>query len=103
MIEVTGRTQKGARVLVNGGEMPMVNSDGQFPLFHAAVAAGRSRDFGHGAAAQGGVKYAAKKIVIQWGSANEEASPTRDDCGRNTAWGRRLAASLGGVKAPASG
>ena len=101
MIEVTGRTQKGARVLVNGGEMPMVNSDGQFPLFHAAVAAGRSRDFGRGA---GGSEIRCEEDCDSVGKrANEEASPTRDDCGRNTAWRRRLAASLGGVKAPASG
>src|SRR5581483_12252468 len=33
VIEVTGKTQIGARVMVNGSEVPMVNADGQFHYF----------------------------------------------------------------------
>lgn len=61
-IELTGNTQKGARVMVNGSEMPIVNSDGQaLRYFNAALAAGRIRDYGHGA----DVKRQQKKIEIQ--------------------------------------
>ena len=48
VIEVTGKTEVGARVMVNGREVPMVATDGSFPLFHAASAERREHDHDHG-------------------------------------------------------
>ncbi len=38
VIELTGKTEVGARVMVNGREVPVVGNDGSFPLLHAAAA-----------------------------------------------------------------
>ena len=37
-IELTGKTEAGARVMVNGHEVPMVGSDGSFSLLYASDA-----------------------------------------------------------------
>ena len=90
LVELTGNRQKAARVMVNGSEMPTVNSDGQLLRYcNAALAAGRSRDYGHGA--ERCAEAAEKDCDSVRKRASEEASPTRDDCGRNTACRRRLA------------
>ena len=61
LIELTGNTRKGARVMLNGSEMPIVNSEGQFRHCNAAPAGGRGRDYGHGADGAGGREDAAEK------------------------------------------
>ena len=61
VIEVTGKTQTGARVMVNGSEVPMITYGRHVPLLHAAVADGRSRDHGHGADRAGRSEHAAEE------------------------------------------
>ena len=46
VIEVIGKTEVGARVMVNGREVPLVGTDGSFPLLHSS-AAGRRKCHHH--------------------------------------------------------
>ena len=63
--EVTGKTQIGARVMVNGSEVPMVNSDGGFHFFTPPLPTGEAVITVTAQTAQGGVNTQQKKIVIQ--------------------------------------
>ncbi len=65
VIEVTGKTQKGARVMVNGSEVPLVNADGQFHYFTPPLPPGEAVITVTAQTAQGGVNTQQKKIVIQ--------------------------------------
>jgi FecR protein len=65
VIEVTGKTQVGARVMVNGSEVPMVASDGQFHFFTPPLPTGEAVITVTAQTAQGGVNTQQKKIVIQ--------------------------------------
>lgn len=65
VIEVTGKTQIGARVMVNGSEVPMVSSDGQFHYFTPPLPTGEAVITVTAQTAQGGVNTQQKKIVIQ--------------------------------------
>lgn len=65
VIEVTGKTQVGARVMVNGSEVPMVTSDGQFHYFTPPLPTGEAVITVTAQTAQGGVNTQQKKIVIQ--------------------------------------
>jgi len=65
VIEVTGKTQTGARVMVNGSEVPMVTSDGQFHYFTPPLPQGEAVITVTAQTAQGGVNTQQKKIVIQ--------------------------------------
>ncbi len=65
VIEVTGKTQKGARVMVNGSEVPLVTSDGQFHYFTPPLPPGEAVITVTAQTAQGGVNTQQKKIVIQ--------------------------------------
>jgi FecR protein len=65
VIEVTGKTQIGARVMVNGSEVPMVNSDGGFHFFTPPLPTGEAVITVTAQTAQGGVNTQQKKIVIQ--------------------------------------
>jgi hypothetical protein len=65
VIEVTGKTQVGARVMVNGSEVPMVASDGQFHYFTPPLPTGEAVITVTAQTAQGGVNTQQKKIVIQ--------------------------------------
>ena len=65
MIEVQGKTESGARVMVNGSEVPMVNSDGQFHYFTPPLQTGEAVITVTAQTAQGGVNTQQKKIVIQ--------------------------------------
>ncbi|HYM77721.1 MAG TPA: hypothetical protein VE377_17235 [Candidatus Dormibacteraeota bacterium] len=65
VIEVTGKTQKGARVMVNGSEVPLVASDGQFHYFTPPLPPGEAVITVTAQTAQGGVNTQQKKIVIQ--------------------------------------
>jgi hypothetical protein len=65
VIEVTGKTQTGARVMVNGSEVPLVNSDGQFHYFTKPLPAGEAVITVTAQTAQGGVNTQQKKIIIQ--------------------------------------
>jgi len=65
VIEVTGKTQTGARVMVNGSEVPMVASDGSFHYFTPPLPAGEAVITVTAQTAQGGVNTQQKKIIIQ--------------------------------------
>jgi hypothetical protein len=65
VIEVTGRTQNGARVMVNGSEVPMVAADGSFHYFTPPLPTGEAVITVTAQTAQGGVNTQQKKIIIQ--------------------------------------
>ncbi len=65
VIEVMGKTQVGARVMVNGREVPMINSDGTFHYFTPPLATGEAVITVTAQTVQGGVNTQQKKIVIQ--------------------------------------
>jgi hypothetical protein len=65
VIEVTGKTQTGARVMVNGSEVPMINADGGFHYFTPPLPTGESVITVTAQTAQGGVNTQQKKIIIQ--------------------------------------
>jgi hypothetical protein len=65
VIEVTGKTQKGARVMVNGSEVPLLSADGQFHYFTPPLPPGEAVITVTAQTAQGGVNTQQKKIVIQ--------------------------------------
>jgi hypothetical protein len=65
VIEVTGKTQIGARVMVNGREVPMISTDGTFHYFTPPLATGEAVISITAQTAQGGVSTQQKKIIIQ--------------------------------------
>jgi hypothetical protein len=65
VIEVTGKTQIGARVMVNGREVPMVTTDGTFHYFTPPLDTGEAVITVTAQTAQGGVNTQQKKIIIQ--------------------------------------
>jgi hypothetical protein len=65
VIEVTGKTQVGARVMVNGSEVPMLTADGEFHYFTPPLPTGEAVITVTAQTAQGGVNTQQKKIVIQ--------------------------------------
>jgi hypothetical protein len=65
VIEVTGKTEMGARVMVNGHEVPIVTTDGTFHYFTPPLATGESMITVTAQNAQGGVNTKQQKVVIQ--------------------------------------
>src|ERR1700736_745414 len=65
VIEVTGKTQIGARVMVNGSEVPMLNPDGGFHYFTPPLPTGEAVITVTAQTAQGGVNTQQQKIIIQ--------------------------------------
>jgi hypothetical protein len=65
VIEVTGKTQTGARVMVNGSEVPMINADGGFHYFTPPLPTGEAVITVTAQTAQGGVNTQQQKIIIQ--------------------------------------
>jgi hypothetical protein len=65
VIEITGKTQTGARVMVNGSEVPMIASDGSFHYFTPPLPTGEAVITVTAQTAQGGVNTQQKKIIIQ--------------------------------------
>lgn len=65
VIEVTGKTQTGARVMVNGSEVPMIAADGSFHYFTPPLPTGEAVITVTAQTAQGGVNTQQKKIIIQ--------------------------------------
>lgn len=65
VIELSGKTQVGARVMVNGREVPMVTNDGTFHFFTPPLATGEAVITITAQTAQGGVNTQQKKIIIQ--------------------------------------
>lgn len=65
VIEVTGKTENGARVMVNGREVPMIASDGTFHYFTPPLPLGESVITITAQNSRGGVNTQQKKVVIQ--------------------------------------
>jgi hypothetical protein len=65
VIEVVGKTEQGARVMVNGDEVPMVSGDGSFHYFTPPLPAGESVITVTAQNAKGGVNTVTKKVLIQ--------------------------------------
>ena len=65
VIEVAGKTQIGARVMVNGSEVPMINPDGGFHYFMPPLPTGEAVITVTAQTAQGGVNTQQQKIIIQ--------------------------------------
>ncbi len=65
VIELTGKTEVGARVMVNGREVPMIGNDGGFHYFTPPLPAGESTITVTAQNAKGGVNTLQKKVVIQ--------------------------------------
>jgi len=65
VIEMTGKTEVGARVMVNGREVPLVGTDGGFHYFMPPLPTGESVITITAQNAKGGVNTLQKKVVIQ--------------------------------------
>ncbi|HST09117.1 MAG TPA: hypothetical protein VLL05_01975 [Terriglobales bacterium] len=65
VIEVTGKTETGARVMVNGREVLMVTNDGSFHYFTPPLPTGESTITVTAQNSQGGVNTKQQKVVIQ--------------------------------------
>jgi Glucodextranase, domain B len=65
VIEVTGKTENGARVMVNGHEVPLVTNDGSFHYFTPPLPAGENTITVTAQNSQGGVNTKQQTVVIQ--------------------------------------
>jgi len=65
VIEVIGKTEVGARVMVNGREVPLVGSDGGFHYFTPPLPDGESVITITAQNSRGGVNTQQKKVVVQ--------------------------------------
>ena len=65
VIEVTGKTEAGARVMVNGREVPIVGDDGTFHYFTPPLPNGENLVTVTAQNAKGGVNTHQEKVVIQ--------------------------------------
>ena len=65
VIEVTGKTEAGARVMVNGKEVPIVSDDGTFHYFTPLLPNGENLITITAQNSKGGVNTRQEKVVIQ--------------------------------------
>ncbi len=65
VLELTGKTDVGARVMVNGREVPVVGGDGSFHYFTPPLGTGENVITITAQNAKGGVNTLQKKVVIQ--------------------------------------
>ena len=65
VIEVTGNTEAGARVMVNGREVPIVGDDGSFHYFTPPLPNGENLITVTAQNSKGGVNTRQEKVVIQ--------------------------------------
>ncbi|MGO9865692.1 MAG: hypothetical protein ACLPLR_18970 [Terriglobales bacterium] len=65
VIEVTGKTEAGARVMVNGREVPLVGDDGSFHYFTPPLPNGENLITITAQNSKGGVNTHQEKVVIQ--------------------------------------
>jgi hypothetical protein len=65
VLELTGKTEVGARVMVNGREVPVIGADGKFHYFMPPLPTGESLITITAQNAKGGVNTLQKKVVIQ--------------------------------------
>jgi hypothetical protein len=65
VIEVKGKTERNARVMVNGAEVPYIGNDGSFQFFTPPLPNGENTVTVTAQNAKGGVKTRQQKVVIQ--------------------------------------
>ena len=65
VLELTGKTEAGAQVMVNGHEVPVVGTDGSFHFFTPPLPSGESTITITAQNAKGGVNTLQKQVVIQ--------------------------------------
>jgi len=65
VIELTGKTESGARVMVNGREVPVVGSDGSFHFFTPPLPNGETLITITAQNSRGGVNTQQQKVVLQ--------------------------------------
>ena len=65
VIELTGKTESGARVMVNGHEVPVVGNDGSFHFFTPPLPTGETLITVTAQDARGGVNTRQQTVVIQ--------------------------------------
>jgi hypothetical protein len=65
VIELTGKTEVGARVMVNGREVPVVGNDGSFHFFTSPLPQGENLITITAQDSKGGVNTQQKKVIIQ--------------------------------------
>jgi hypothetical protein len=65
VIELTGKTEAGARVMVNGHEVPVISGDGTFHYFMPPMPTGESVITITAQNSKGGVNTQQEKVVIQ--------------------------------------
>lgn len=65
VLELTGKTEVGARVMVNGQEVPVIGNDGIFHYFTPPLSAGESVITITAQNAKGGVNTVQRTVVIQ--------------------------------------
>ena len=65
VIELTGKTEVGARVMVNGHEVPVIGTDGSFHYFMPPLPTGESTITITAQNSKGGVNTQQQKVVIQ--------------------------------------
>ena len=65
VLELTGKTEVGARVMVNGREVPVIGTDGKFHYFMPPLPPGESVITITAQNAKGGVNTLQKKVVMQ--------------------------------------
>jgi len=65
VIELTGKTEVGARVMVNGHEVPVISQDGSFHYFMPPMPTGESVITITAQNSKGGVNTQQEKVVIQ--------------------------------------
>jgi hypothetical protein len=65
VIELTGKTEAGARVMVNGHEVPVIAADGSFHYFTPPLPNGETLITVTAQDAKGGVNTEQQKVVIQ--------------------------------------
>ena len=65
VIEIKGKTEANARVMVNGQEVPIVSTDGGFQYFTPPLPNGENLITVTAQNTHGGVRTVQKKVVIQ--------------------------------------
>ena len=65
VVEIKGKTDPGARVMVNGHEVPVVHTDGAFSYFTPPLPTGENLITITSQNAKGGVKTDQRKILIE--------------------------------------
>ncbi len=65
VIEVKGKTERNARVIINGSEVPYISEDGSFQFFTPPLPNGENVITVTAQNTKGGVKTMQKKVVIQ--------------------------------------